>query len=239
MTLPDWKAYQEEAAAFFRSLGLTAETDVTLKGVRTHHDVDVLVVSRHAGFDVRWVVECKHWKAPVSKLHVLALREIVADLGVDRGILLSESGFQRGAREAAELTNVRVTSLALARAQSEHDIAAMRLTELWDRNEKCMRRRDAIPKQVAIETGLRPDLGGGYSGRRVVEAMREVMGAGLRGAYPFEVSYMSQAMPGLPPHIESPLVLVNIVDRFLTELEAKLTESEAIMHAASADGQDS
>lgn len=27
----DWKEYQEEAADFFRSLGLSAETDVTLK----------------------------------------------------------------------------------------------------------------------------------------------------------------------------------------------------------------
>ena len=36
-----WKEYQEEAAEFFRSLGLLATTDQTLRGVRTEHDVDV------------------------------------------------------------------------------------------------------------------------------------------------------------------------------------------------------
>src|SRR5229473_2440209 len=107
----NWKEYQEEAAAFFRTLGLEARTDVSLRGVRTNHDVDVLVQSHHIGFDVTWIIECKYWKNPVSKLHVLALREIVTDLGADRGILLSEGGFQSGAIEAATLTNVHVTSL--------------------------------------------------------------------------------------------------------------------------------
>lgn len=107
-----WRDYQEGAAAFFRSIGLSAETDKTIIGVRTSHDVDVLVKSQHYGFEITWIVECKQWKSPVSKLHVLGLREIVADVGADREILLSEAGFQRGAKEAASLTNVQVTSLA-------------------------------------------------------------------------------------------------------------------------------
>ena len=66
-----WREYQDEAAAFFRSLGLNAVSDVRVQGVRTTHDIDVLVKSRHAGFEVTWIVECKLWNAPVSKLHVL------------------------------------------------------------------------------------------------------------------------------------------------------------------------
>src|SRR5476649_2559669 len=99
--MPPWKEYQQEAADFFRSLGLTASTDITLQGVRTTHDIDVLVTIDVAGFDVRWIVECKYWKTAVTKLHVLALREIVSDLGADRGIVLCEMGFQKGAVEAA------------------------------------------------------------------------------------------------------------------------------------------
>ena len=38
-----WEDYQEEVAVFFRSLGLNASTDVKVQGVRTTHDVDVLV----------------------------------------------------------------------------------------------------------------------------------------------------------------------------------------------------
>ena len=68
-----WKEYQEEATSFFRSLGLDASTDVTVDGVRTTHDIDVLVKSHHVGFEITWVVECKHWKTRVSKLHVLGV----------------------------------------------------------------------------------------------------------------------------------------------------------------------
>jgi restriction system protein len=85
---------------------------VTLQGVRTSHDVDVVVRSNLFGFELLWVIECKYWKEAVSKLHVLALREIVTDLGADRGILVSESGFQSGAIEAANLTNVQLANLA-------------------------------------------------------------------------------------------------------------------------------
>jgi len=127
----DWKEYQEEAAEFFRSLGLSAETDVTLQGVHTTHDVDVFVRIDVAGFEVRWIVECKHWKDAVSKLHVMALRGIVSDLGADRGIILCEAGFQSGAIDAANLTNVQVTSLEALAVSSKEAIHAVRLRELF------------------------------------------------------------------------------------------------------------
>jgi restriction system protein len=36
-----WQEDQEEAAVFFRSLGLDATTNHTVQGVRTTHDIDV------------------------------------------------------------------------------------------------------------------------------------------------------------------------------------------------------
>ena len=159
----DWKQYQEEAAEFFRSIGLDASTDVTVNGVGTKHDIDVLVTMDVAGFEVRWIIECKHWKTAVSKLHVMALREIVADLGADRGIILCEAGFQSGAVEAANLTNVLVTSLAALSVSSKEAIYAARLRELYDRTEACRLRYWDIPKDVRIEKGLRFDIGDGHT----------------------------------------------------------------------------
>lgn len=49
-----WQEYQEEAAKFFRSIGLEATTNHTVQGVRTKHDIDVYVKSHHFGFDVVW-----------------------------------------------------------------------------------------------------------------------------------------------------------------------------------------
>ncbi|MGZ2257447.1 restriction endonuclease [Roseobacter sp. A03A-229] len=146
----EWKDYQEEAAGFFRSLGLSAETDVRVEGVRTTHDVDVLVKSKHVGFETTWIVECKNWKSSVSKLHVLALREIVREVGADRGILLSESGSQSGAVEAANLTNVQVTSIEALRTATEEDIYGMRLKDLLGRIRHSSDKYWDIPKQDRI-----------------------------------------------------------------------------------------
>ena len=160
----DWKDYQEEAAEFFRALGLEAETDGTLQGVRTKHDIDVLVKSHNAGFDVTWLIECKHWNSKVSKLHVLALREIVNDTGADRGILLAENGFQSGAIEAAALTNVHVTSLADVINSASHEILSMRLCEIYDKLIWCKEEYWELPKDKRIDCGLRPEVSAiGYS----------------------------------------------------------------------------
>lgn len=220
----DWNDYQEEAAALFRSMGLDAETNVTMHGVRTNHDVDVVVKSHHAGFDVTWLVECKHWKTPVSKLHVLALREIVADLGADRGILLCEAGFQSGAVEAANLTNVQVTSLEHVRATAGGDISAMRLRELYDRVESCRQQYWGLPKNLRIDHGLREDVGEyGYSGARAVELCLDLVSRAFRGTYPFQADALTVFVEfGKDKQFSSAEEVIEIVASKVAELEKKL-----------------
>jgi len=221
----DWYDYQEEAAVLFRSIGLDASTNVTVQGVRTTHNVDVFVKSHHAGFDVTWLVECKHWKSPVSKLHVLALREIVADTGADRGILLCEAGFQSGAVEAANLTNIRVSSLEGVRTSAGVEISAMRLRELYDRVETCRTQYWDIPKDVRIESGLRPHLGeNGYSGAQVLEICAELLTKAFRGSYPFRLETLPSLMEfGKDRQFASAEDVVATVGIIVEELEGKLT----------------
>ncbi|MGQ3194083.1 MAG: restriction endonuclease [Hydrogenophaga sp.] len=220
----DWDDYQEEAAALFRVMGLDAATNATVQGVRTTHDVDVVVKSRHAGFEVTWLVECKHWKTPVSKLHVLALREIVADTGSDRGILLCEAGFQSGAIEAANLTNVQVTSLENVRSTAGTDISAMRLRELYDRAESCRARYWDIPKASRIEQGLRHDVGEwGYSGARDMETCGELITRAFRGVYPFAPDSLQALVAfGKDRLFKSAEEVIETVEPLVEELEKKL-----------------
>jgi restriction system protein len=224
-TAPAWRLYQEEAAEFFRSLGLEADTDVTLKGVRTSHDVDVLVTLDVAGFAVRWLVECKHWQEPVSKLHVMALREIVSDLGADRGIMLCEVGFQSGAIEAASLTNVQVTSLAALSVSSRESIAAVRLRDLLERTHAAKQRYWDIPKDVRIARGLRFDLGEPplYSGARIVEVAEQLLGLAFRKLYPIQVDAFQKLFAAdLPDRLTSSEEVVVAVESMISELEARL-----------------
>ena len=101
-----WQDYQEAAAAVFRDLGCTADVDKTVSGARSTHDVDVYVTFRQFGQECRWIVECKLWSKPVTKETVHALRSRAEDLGADRGVIFSESGFQAGARTAAQNTDI-------------------------------------------------------------------------------------------------------------------------------------
>jgi len=224
--MKDWEKYQEEAASYFRSLGLDACTNYTVKGARTTHDVDVFVRSHHVGFDITWIVECKYWKTAVSKLHVLALREIVADVGADRGILLSESGFQSGAIEAANLTNVQVTSIDEMHKTAGESINAMRLRELFDQVGICKDRYWEIPKNERIRTGLRQDVGGyGYSGDVAIKVCTELLSRAFRGTYPFQGETLEVfALFGKDKYFKSAREVIDIVDGKITELEKKLDE---------------
>lgn len=187
ISVTEWSDYQEEVAQFFRSIGLQADTNVTLEGVRTSHDIDVVVRSNHVGFDLLWLVECKHWKAAVSKLHVLALREIVSDLGADRGILMAERGFQSGAREAAELTNVQLTSLAALTTTASDALGRAQLRALQER----------------IENGLRDEMGSGYSGHHILQIIDAALNPASQdlppviGASPFGEIAIAMADPKL------------------------------------------
>jgi hypothetical protein len=100
----------------------------------------------------------------------MALREIVSDLGADRGVLLCEAGFQSGATEAANLTNVRSTTLEDLTRTASADILAMRLRELYDRTDSCadgkalpacsryprLQRQKSVAQRVGIVELLRP-----------------------------------------------------------------------------------
>lgn len=231
-----WREYQEEAAEFFRSLGLAASTNVTVEGARTKHDVDVLVEIDVAGFTVTWIIECKHWKDPVNKLHVMALRGIVADLGADRGIILCEVGFQSGAVQAANLTNVQVSSLRCLSKTSGDAIASFQLRELFDRTAVCRDRYWDIPKTTRIEKGLRPGFGEAhrYSGALVVEVVEKCLGLAFRGAFPivldpFEIVKLDRPVPDT---FSSPEEVLLVLKPLITELEAKLDAAEASLTGA-------
>lgn len=227
----DWKDYQEEAATFFRTLGMTASTDANLQGVRTQHAVDVVVDIDLAGFSVRWIVECKRWRSPVSKLHVLALREIVSDLGADRGVILCETGFQSGAHEAAQFTNVQVSSLSDLGRSSEDALIAFGLRELFNRSCNARDRYWEIPKDDRIAAGLRGDGGDPnqtYNGAFVAEATERIISVAFRGAYPINLDPFDEFKLNrkLPSRLDRPNDVLALLEPIIADLERRLDAIE-------------
>src|SRR5258707_13495509 len=122
--MSDWHDYQEQASKAFTELGFEVTLDERIKGARATHAVDVAARGMRAGIRQLWVVECKRSKRKVTKAHVATLAKIVEDVGADRGILLCEAGFQPGARDVAENSNITLTSLADVRARAAEERAA-------------------------------------------------------------------------------------------------------------------
>ncbi|MGN6830719.1 restriction endonuclease [Paucibacter sp. M5-1] len=102
----DWRDLQNLVAQMFAEMGCTAEVGVKVSLVRGNKEIDVFVEDPAAAPPHRYLVECKLWKSRVSQETVHAFRTVVADCGAHRGYIVSSSGFQSGAYEAAQRTNV-------------------------------------------------------------------------------------------------------------------------------------
>ena len=125
----NWCEYQEAVAEVFRKLGCNAEVNKTVCGARGSHDVDVYVTFEKFGYECRWIIECKLWSTRVDRSAVLTLQSIAQNVGADRGLIFSESGFQSGAQTAAQNTNVLLqTSLEHFRQTAHLHLSTIPLT---------------------------------------------------------------------------------------------------------------
>lgn len=233
----EWMDYQRKVARFFSDLGMEALVDEKVKGVRTSHDIDVLVRGSYVGFDIVWLVECKAWKSRVPKEKVLTLRQIVDDVGADRGFVMSESGYQSGAFEAALLTNVTLTSIADLTERLHYDLSMSKLIKLEHRAEEARNRYWALSKYARIDAGLRPEVGdGGYSGTNVIagvdQALRWIRLRGFPVVYDATMAALASHGGSYSPDPRSgisfgkPEDLYTFLDAELSELEAKLDRAQ-------------
>jgi restriction system protein len=223
---PAWRSYQESAAEFFRELGMTAVTDATVNGIRTNHDVDVLVTFQHGGLDLKWIVECKDWKTRVPKSHVLTLRGIVQEVGADRGILLAEGGFQSGALEAALNSNVSLTSIAGLRDTAADALNQQKLLAFPLRIAQAHRDYWSISKADRIELGIRTDMDDrGYLGQLVLGTAQDVLLSSLAGQYPPRGLYSTNREAWKIADLSG---AIEWLETELSELEGRLTSPEAV-----------
>lgn len=104
----NWKELQDLCAGILKECGWNAKTEVNVDLVRGKAELDVFAIENVNGREYKTIVECKNWKNPVPQSVVRDFRTVVADLGANSGYIVSRAGFQKGAYEAAELTNVKL-----------------------------------------------------------------------------------------------------------------------------------
>jgi len=132
----NWRDLQEETADLFRQLGCAVSVEHSIRGARGTHVVDVFVEFKSFGIPTTWIIECKHWKSNVTKEKVLALKSISDDLGADRAVIVSTSGFQAGAIKCTENTNITLTDLDGLRELTADHAISMSLLDLESRGYK-------------------------------------------------------------------------------------------------------
>lgn len=103
----DWKELQDLVAEYLVAAGYKAITPYEIDTVRGKVEIDVSIESPY-DLVKRIVCECKYWSTPVTKEKVHAFRSVVHDCGAELGIIISKSGYQSGAIEAAKFSNVRL-----------------------------------------------------------------------------------------------------------------------------------
>lgn len=101
-----WRELEQFVAQVFQEMGCSVATQKRLDLPRGSVTVDVAIRDQTTVPHSFYICECKNWSRRVSQSEIYAFRTVVHEAGANRGFLISSSGFQPGAMEAVEFTNI-------------------------------------------------------------------------------------------------------------------------------------
>jgi hypothetical protein len=96
---------------------IQVEHDITLQGTHTTHQIDVYWEFLLGGIVYRTIVQARDWKNAIKQEDVLAFKEVLNDIpGQPRGIIVTRTGFQRGAKAVAKGHGIKLYLLSQYRS---------------------------------------------------------------------------------------------------------------------------
>jgi len=104
----DWRDLQCRVAQILQECGLVAETAITLNTARGKTEVDVYAKDSSTTPESIYLCECKRWASRVPQGEVQAFRTVVNDEGANFGLFISSQGFQSGAYDVVQHTNIQL-----------------------------------------------------------------------------------------------------------------------------------
>ena len=103
----DWGGFEKLVAELNQTGNVSVAHDVTLIGKSgAPRQTDVVIRHTQGLIEHLVIVDCKHWKQRVGRLHVDALATAVRDLSASRGVLFSVVGFESGAITLAKAEGI-------------------------------------------------------------------------------------------------------------------------------------
>lgn len=115
----DWKEYEVITKYIYETLG--KEFGVTIVGYGNKckvkgksgnfHQIDVLTMQSNGVHQVQTAIECKYLKQKITKSTVIKVLGIINDARIDKGIIVSKSGFTKDAADFAREYNIGLVEL--------------------------------------------------------------------------------------------------------------------------------
>lgn len=103
----DWKDLQNRVAQLFSELGCEVQTPLVVElAGRGQKEVDVFISDKRSSLPKITIVECKWWNSEVPQDTVHSFHTVMNGCGANSGFIVSKIGFQAGAYEAANKTNI-------------------------------------------------------------------------------------------------------------------------------------
>jgi len=199
--------------------------NVRLNGLATSHQIDVFWEFQVDDVRYQIVLEAKDWKGAVDQGQVLKLSAVLADLpGRPRGIVVSRSGFQAGARRLAAVKGILLYELRKPTdADLQNRVKALPLTltaylpkavnihlehdENWRRSEALRRGLNEAPRlQLSLEPNeTRLFDGDGKEIGMVIDVIHELYPTDLQDLMPRRVrhefsspTFLNTPIPSFP-----------------------------------------
>ena len=115
----DWKTYESITKYIYETLG--RKSGVKIEGYGNSckvcgksgvsHQIDVLTSLSNGINTYKTAIECKYWKKKINKDIVMKLSETISDTGINKGIIVSKSGFTKAGKEYAKHKGIELIEL--------------------------------------------------------------------------------------------------------------------------------
>lgn len=104
----DWRDLQIKVAKILSDSGFQCEIEKNVQTTRDTVNIDVYAYDDKNAPPIKILNECKYWSSAVPKSVIHSFRTVVSDYGANLGLIISKSGFQKGAYEAAVNSNIEL-----------------------------------------------------------------------------------------------------------------------------------
>ncbi len=95
-------ALEQQLGEYFRLSGYAVRQNVVMEGKSGgRHEIDVLADKSDGVITIRVAVECKAWQQRVGKEVVAKLAMVMADAGINKGVVVALNGWHQGAEATA------------------------------------------------------------------------------------------------------------------------------------------